>query len=141
MISADQFGLGNSSENYAYQVKKSNQQASFDLYSKTLDLIKSLGKSSSDLFLAGWSGGGVTVMGFLEALESKGIKVQGAAVAAGPWDQVMLMNSAIFTPRDGSDGNTPDASWLTFLLIYTAFSLSGYNEKASIAEDVLSKYY
>jgi hypothetical protein len=26
-------------------------------------------------------------------------------------------------------------------LIYTAFSLSGYNEKASIAEDVLGKYY
>ena len=141
VISADQFGLGNSTENYAYQVKKSNQQASFDLYSKSLDLIKSLGKSSSDLFLAGWSGGGVTVMGFLEALESKGIKVQGASVAAGPWDQVMLMNSAIFTPRDGSDGNTPDASWLNFLLIYTAFSLSGYNEKASIAEDVLGKYY
>ena len=141
VISADQFGLGNSTENYAYQVKKSNQQASFDLYSKSLDLIKSLGKSSSDLFLAGWSGGGVTVMGFLEALESKGIKVQGASVAAGPWDQAMLMNSAIFTPRDGSDGNTPDASWLNFLLIYTAFSLSGYNEKASIAEDVLGKYY
>lgn len=141
VISADQFGLGNSTENYAYQVKKSNQQASFDLYSKSLDLIKSLGKSSSDLFLAGWSGGGVTVMGFLEALENKGIKVQGASVAAGPWDQVMLMNSAIFTPRDGSDGNTPDASWLNFLLIYTAFSLSGYNEKASIAEDVLGKYY
>ena len=141
VISADQFGLGNSTENYAYQVKKSNQQASFDLYSKSLDLIKSLGKSSSDLFLAGWSGGWVTVMGFLEALENKGIKVQGASVAAGPWDQVMLMNSAIFTPRDGSDGNTPDASWLNFLLIYTAFSLSGYNEKASIAEDVLGKYY
>ena len=141
VISADQFGLGNSTENYAYQVKKSNQQASFDLYSKSLDLIKSLGKSSSDLFLAGWSGGGVTVMGFLEALESKGIKVQGAAVAAGPLDGVMLMNSAIFTPRDGSDGNTPDASWLNFLLIYTAFSLSGYNQKASIAEDVLGKYY
>ncbi|WP_341899384.1 prolyl oligopeptidase family serine peptidase [Synechococcus sp. UW140] len=141
VISADQFGLGNSTENYAYQVKKSNQQASFDLYSKSLDLIKSLGKSSSDLFLAGWSGGGVTVMGFLEALESKGIKVQGASVAAGPWDQVMLMNSAIFTPRDGSDWNTPDASWLNFLLIYTAFSLSGYNGKASIPEDVLGKYY
>ena len=141
VISADQFGLGNSTENYAYQVKKSNQQASFDLYSKSLDLIKSLGKSSSDLFLAGWSGGGVTVMGFLEALERKGIKVQGAAVAAGPLDGVMLMNSAIFTPRDGSDGNTPDASWLNLLLIYTAFSLSGYNEKASIAEDVLGKYY
>ena len=141
VISADQFGLGNSTENYAYQVKKSNQQASFDLYSKSLDLIKSLGKSSSDLFLAGWSGGGVSVMGFLEALESKGIKVQGAAVAAGPLDGVMLMNSAIFTPRDGSDGNTPDASWLSRLLIYTTFSLSGYNEKASIAEDVLGKYY
>jgi pimeloyl-ACP methyl ester carboxylesterase len=141
VISADQFGLGNSTENYAYQVKKSNQQASFDLYFKSLDLIKSLGKSSSDLFLAGWSGGGVSVMGFLETLESKGIKVQGAAVAAGPLDGVMLMNSAIFTPRDGSDGNTPDASWLNLLLIYTAFSLSGYNEKASIAEDVLGKYY
>lgn len=141
VISADQFGLGNSSENYAYQVKKSNQQASFDLYSKSLDLIKSLGKSSSDLFLAGWSGGGVTVIGFLEELESKGIKVQGAAVAAGPWDQVMLMNSAIFNPRDGADGNTPDADWLNYLLVYTAFSLSGYNEKAYIPEDVLGKYY
>jgi len=141
VISADQFGLGNSTENYAYQVKKSNQQASFDLYSKTLDLIKSLGKSSSDLFLAGWSGGGVTVAGFLEELESKRIKVQGAAVAAGPWDQEMLMKSAIFTPRDGADGNTPDAEWLNYLLVYTAFSLSGYNEKAYIAEDVLGRYY
>ena len=141
VISADQFGLGNSTEDYAYQVKRSNQQASFDLYSKSLDLIKSLGKSSSDLFLAGWSGGGVTVAGFLEELESKEIKVQGAAIAAGPWDQVMLMNSAIFNPRDGADGNTPDADWLNYLLVYTAFSLSGYNEKAYIAEDVLGKYY
>ena len=80
-------------------------------------------------------------MGFLEALESKGIKVQGASVAAGPWDGVMLMNSAIFSPRDGADGNTPDADWLNYLLVYTAFSLSGYNEKAYIAEDVLGKYY
>ena len=141
VISADQFGLGNSTEDYAYQVKRSNQQASFDLYSKSLDLIKSLGKSSSDLFLAGWSGGGVTVAGFLEELESKGIKVQGAAIAAGPWDQEMLMKSAIFNPRDGADGNTPDADWLNYLLVYTAFSLSGYNEKAYIAEDVLGKYY
>ncbi|MEN9878364.1 MAG: hypothetical protein RLZZ158_1403, partial [Cyanobacteriota bacterium] len=141
VISADQFGLGNSTENYAYQVKKSNQQASFDLYSKSLDLIKSLGKSSSDLFLAGWSGGGVTVAGFLEELESKGVNVQGAAIAAGPWDQEMLMKSAIFSPRDGADGNTPDADWLNYLLVYTAFSLSGYNEKACIAEDVLGKYY
>ncbi len=141
VISADQFGLGNSTENYAYQVKRSNQQASFDLYSKSLDLIKSLGKSSSDLYLAGWSGGGVTVAGFLEELERKGIKVQGTAIAAGPWDQVMLMDSAIFNPRDGADGNTPDADWLNYLLVYTAFSLSGYNEKAYIAEDVLGKYY
>ena len=141
VISADQFGLGNSTENYAYQVKKSNQQASFDLYSKSLDLIKSLGKSSSDLFLAGWSGGGVTVAGFLEELESNGVNVQGAAIAAGPWDQEMLMKSAIFSPRDGADGNTPDADWLNYLLVYTAFSLSGYNEKAYIAEDVLGKYY
>jgi len=104
-------------------------------------LIKSLGKSSSDLYLAGWSGGGVTVAGFLEELESKEIKVQGTAIAAGPWDQVMLMDSAIFNPRDGADGNTPDADWLNYLLVYTAFSLSGYNDKAYIAEDVLGRYY
>ena len=51
------------------------------------------------------------------------------------------MKSAIFNPRDGADGNTPDADWLNYLLVYTAFSLSGYNEKAYIAEDVLGKYY
>ena len=141
VISADQFGLGNSTENYAYQVKRTNQQASLDIYLKSLDLLNSLGKSSSDLFLAGWSGGGVTVAGFLEELESKNIKVDGAAIAAGPWDQEMLMNSAIFEPRDGEDGNTPDAIWLNYLLAYTAFSLSGYNKKAYIAEDVLGKYY
>ena len=141
MISADQFGLGNSTENYAYQVKKSNQQASLDLYLRALDLIESLGKSSSALYLSGWSGGGVTVAGFLEQLEAKGIKVKGTAVAAGPWDQEMLMSAAIFSPRDGADGNTPDASWLNYLLAYTAFSLSGYNGKASVAEDTLGKYY
>ncbi len=141
VISADQFGLGNSTENYAYQVKESNQQASFDLYLKALNLINSLGKSSYTLYLSGWSGGGVTVVGFLEELESKGIKVNGTAVAAGPWDQEMLLSTAIFSPRDGKDGNTEDAKWLNYLLIYTAFSLSGYNEKTNIAEDILGKYY
>jgi len=141
VISADQFGLGNSTENYAYQVKKSNQQASLDLYFRALSLIKTFGKNVSDLFLSGWSGGGVTVAGFLEALENKGIKVKGAAVAAGPWDQEMLMSAAIFSPRDGADGNTADAIWLNYLLAYTTFSLSGYNEKPYIAEDMLGKYY
>jgi len=141
VISADQFGLGNSTENYAYQVKESNQQASIDLYTKALGLIESLDKSSSTLYLNGWSGGGVTVAGFLEELEAKGIKVKGTAVAAGPWDQEMLLSTAIFSPRDGKDGNTPDALWLNYLLSYTAFSLSGYNKKANVAEDTLGKYY
>jgi pimeloyl-ACP methyl ester carboxylesterase len=141
VISSDPYGLGNSLENYAYVTKKSNQQSSLDNYRASLKLLDSLNKSVSALFLGGWSSGGVSAMGFAEKLEEEHIDINGVAITGGPLDLEMTINSAIWNPRDGSDGNTPEAPWFNYILTQTAFALSSYEDRGNVAEKVLGKYY
>ena len=141
VISSDQLGLGNSIENYGYVTKQANQNASLNLYKSSLQLLQSSNKEVSNLFVAGFSSGAVTAMSFVEALEAQNIKVDGIAVTGGPLNLEMNVNGAIWNPRKGTDGNTPDAIWYHFVFLLTAFSLAAYSGNEKATEDVLGKYY
>lgn len=141
VIIGDQYGLGNNPEYYAYLAKKSNQQSSLDNYKSASELLSALNKRISNLYVAGWSIGGVTAVGLAERLEQQGIELSGVAIAGAPLDLAMNVNAGIWNPRNGSDGNTPEAPWIYNVLVQSAFSLDWYSDRGNIAEDILGKYY
>ena len=59
LIAADYFGIGNSNEPEAYTVKASEQQACLDLYKAVIAFLDNEQIAYSDLFLTGWSQGGL----------------------------------------------------------------------------------
>jgi hypothetical protein len=141
VFSADQYGLGNSTERYSYLTKAANQQVSLDNLRASLGLLEANKKSISKLFVSGFSSGGVTAMSFAEKLEQIGINPDGVAITGGPLNLEMNINAAIWNPRDGSDGNTPEATWLNYILVLSAFALEAYSGEEQVAEDILGKYY
>lgn len=141
VIIGDQYGLGNNPENYAYFTKQSNQQSSYDNYKSAYELLSALNKNISSLFAAGWSSGGVSSMSLAERLEQEGIQLNGVAIAGGPLDIATNVSAAVWNRRDGSDGNTPEAPWINYVLMYSAFSLDSYSDADNVAKDILGRYY
>lgn len=141
VIAADYFGMGDSTEPEAYTVKASHQQACLDLYRCTEKWLKSRQAEVSDLFLAGWSQGGLVTLDFLEKLEQEGVKVKAASTASAPADPYAAALPWFFHPRDGKDGNTADAVWVNTVLILTAFSYENYYSRPGLAEAVFNKDY
>ena len=136
VIAADYFGMGDSKEPEAYTLKASEQQACLDLYLATLNFLK-LEKNitPSNLFLTGWSQGGLVTTGFLEKLESLDIPVKAASTASSPNDLFAAMNGWIYKPRK------IDASWLNTLVALTVFSYENYLSKPDLAKEVLKTAY
>ena len=141
VIAADYFGMGDSTEPEGYTVKASHQQACLDLYRSTQEWLKSKDAGVSDLFVAGWSQGGLVTLDFLEKLEQEGIKVKAASTASAPADPFAAASAWLFHPRDGKDGNTADAVWVNTVLILTAFSYENYYSRPGLAEEVFNKDY
>jgi pimeloyl-ACP methyl ester carboxylesterase len=141
VIIGDQYGLGNNLEDYAYFAKTSNQQSSLDNYNSASELLSSLNKKISNLYVAGWSSGGISAVGLAERLEQEGVELSGVAIAGGPLDLAMNINAGLWNPRDGSDGNTPEAPWINNILVLSAFSLGSYSGQDKVAEDILGNYY
>ncbi|MSR05401.1 MAG: alpha/beta hydrolase, partial [Phycisphaerales bacterium] len=69
VIGADYFGMGTSAETDGYMVIGSHQQACMDMYRSSLAVLAKEGISPTELFVTGWSQGGVVSMCFLEVLE------------------------------------------------------------------------
>lgn len=141
VIAADYFGMGDSTEPEAYTVKASHQHACLDLYRCTEKWIKSQQAETSDLFLAGWSQGGLVTLDFLEKLEQEGIKVKAASTASAPADPFAAACAWFFHPRDGKDGNTADAVWVNTVLILTAFSYENYYSHPHLTAEVFNKNF
>jgi len=141
LIAADYFGMGESKEPEAYTVKASHQNACLDLYRCTQQWLKSRQAGASDLFLAGWSQGGLVTLDFLEKLELEGIKVKAASTASAPADPYAAALAWFFHPRDGKDGNTADAVWVNTVLILTTFSYENYYSHPRLAGEVFNKNY
>ncbi len=133
VIAADYFGLGDSKETEAFGIRASTQQACLDLYKASIEWLTAEKKiQQSDLFIAGWSQGGLNTTGFLEKLESVNIPVTAAATAAGPCDPFALVAGFLFHPRK------IDAAWRNILILLSAFSLENYYSSPGLAEEVLN---
>lgn len=126
VIAADYFGVGNSIENDGYISKPSQQQATLDMYNASLKLLAAQNKTASDLFLGGWSQGGLVTVDFLEKLESLDIPVRGAATASAPANVQLTSNAWYFNPRQYTQTNTGDAPWLNVVGELSNFSITGY---------------
>ena len=141
VIAADYFGMGDSKEPEAYSVKRSEQQACLDLYRSSLGLLKAQQVVVSDLFLAGWSQGGLVTMAFLEKLEAEQIKVRAASTASAPASTLAALSALVYNPRDGKDGNTADAAWINIVFILSAFSQENYLTIPGLARDFFKPEY
>jgi hypothetical protein len=141
VIAADSFGLGNSVENDGLFVKGSAQQASLDMHAAAQKLFAGLNLRTDKLFLNGWSQGGVVTVALQEALEARGVKIDGVSTVAASVNREMGMNRLLFNPRPYSTTTPPDAPGLVTMLQLTAFSLEGYAGKPGAALELFGGNY
>lgn len=139
----DVFGLGNSNKynNYAYLLKASAAQWSTDFYTAASSLLEAQNLNASHLFLAGWSAGGLESAAWLENIESRGLTVDGIAVASSPLSAGPAERAAVFSPRPWTDTNTGDAVWLNGAVGLNSLSLGGYQGLPGTALDTLGPNY
>jgi|LakMenEpi03Aug12_release.lakeMendotaPanAssembly.Ray.scaffolds.fasta_scaffold02415_8 hypothetical protein len=141
VIAADSFGLGNSVELDSFLAKQSGQQANLDMHAASQKLLQSLALTADKLFLNGWSTGGLATIAFQEALEAKGVKIDGVSTAATPSDLEMFVNRMIFNPRPYSDTTVPDGPWNVAIPQLAAFSLGAYGRKPGAALELFGGNY
>ena len=99
VIGADYFGRGDSDLPDSYLLKRSTQQATYDMLLAAQSVLKSLGVSISKQFISGWSQGGWATMAFLQKLEGLRVPVTAAAVASGPVDISLIINRWLNNPQ------------------------------------------
>ncbi len=132
VMAADYFGMGDSADlPEAYFVKASAQQATYDLYRRTRSFLKSKGVTQSDLFVGGWSLGGLNATGLLEKLEDAKVPVRAAFTASAPSDPFAALNGLVFYPRPDVD-----APWTQTVLGLSVFAFDNYYSRG-LARKVL----
>ena len=141
VIAPDYFGVGNSVEDDSFVVKKSEQQACLDMHAAAQKLFASLNLRTDKLFLNGWSQGALVSVSFQEALEAKGVKVDGVSTAATPADTGMFGEQFIFNPRPYSTTTVPNAAWSIFVHQFSSFALSGYSGQTSAPLELFGGNY
>ena len=135
LIGADYFGLGTSPEKEGYMVKKSHQQATYDMLVASRAVLSELQIATPKLYLAGWSQGGFVTMAMLEKLEAAGVQVKAAATASAPLDVFAALSGFLDFPRKN------DATWVPTLFMLSAFSFENYYGVPGLARSVLSDEY
>ena len=135
VIGADYFGLGISEEKEGYLVVKSHQQACYDMYEIAKKILEKEQVQPTDLFLTGWSQGGLVTMAFLEKLENSGVKVKAAGTACGPSDGYIMLNTALFFPRK------IDAPWLSVGLAMMACAYEEYYKVPGLVSSFINPEY
>ena len=141
VVAADYIGIGNSVENDAFFVKQSGQQACLDMLTASDRLLASRSLYRSDLFLNGWSQGGIATVAFQEALEARGVSIRGVSTSAAAPDTNLLVTQSIFNRRPYSTVTVPDAPWRVFVPQFSAFSLGGYHGQVNAPLEVLGGNY
>lgn len=133
MIAADYFGMGGSAaEPEAYFVKASTQRASLDLYLDALAFLKSRGIAQQELFIGGWSQGGLNATGLQERFEEDGIPLTATFTASAPADPYAALNGLLFYPRPGID-----AAWTNTIMALSVFAFQNYYGPPDLAEKTL----
>jgi pimeloyl-ACP methyl ester carboxylesterase len=136
VIAADYIGLGDSTEPDGYGVRSLCQQACLDMYRASAPWItKKTGAQQVDLYLAGWSQGGMNTLSFIQKLESEKVPVKAVATAAAPCDQFTMISGYLFQPR------AIDAEWKKAVVILSVFSYENYFKKPNLSKSVINKDY
>jgi len=133
VIGADYFGMGTSTEKDGYMVIGSQQQACMDMYRSSLAVMAKEGISAKELFLTGWSQGGVVTMCFLEVLEKNNVAVAAVGTAAAQCDGYVMLSGFLNHPR------SIDAPWVSAMFILTAFSYEEYYGVPGLAKALFTE--
>lgn len=133
LIAADYFGMGGSAaEPEAYFVKASTQRATVDLYRAARRFLESKGIAQKELFIGGWSQGGLNATGLQERFEEDGIPVTASFTASAPADPYAALNGLLFYPRAGID-----AAWTNTIMALSVFAFQNYYGPADLAKQTL----
>lgn len=133
VIGADYFGLGQSTEPDGYVVLGSHQQACFDMLQVGQRVLSSQGIEPAEVFLTGWSQGGVVTMSFLDKLEGLGVPVRAAGTASAQCDGLVMLTGFLQFPRP------LDAPWVSAMFILTAFSYENYYRQPGLARSLFTE--
>ena len=133
VIGADYFGMGDSTEPEGYAVKASHQQACTDMLAAAKAVLGDLKIETANLYLAGWSQGGLVTMAFLEKLEADGVEVTAAATASAPRSTSSWRSTASST----SPGQI-DATWVNTLFILSSFAYENYYGVPGLARSLFT---
>lgn len=121
VVAADYFGNGTlSSVPNSYFLKRSAEQAMFDMHTASLEFLRTKNLQPGKLFLLGWSQGGYNTMLHFRMLESADIPVAAAATASGPGSPFQLVTRALYAPRPF------DAVWEPLIITNIIFAYESY---------------
>lgn len=134
VMAADLVGMGADTGRNpeGYMIKGVSSQANLDLYRDVVDYLAKNRIQASHLFLGGWSQGGFNTTGFLERLESEGVKVKAAFTAAAPNDVLAAVNAGIFHPLPS------DTKYFAPFLAQTAFACEAHGGPKDLARQTLA---
>ncbi len=121
VVAADYFGNGSlSSVPNTYFLKRSTEQAMFDMHTASLEFLKKKSIQPGKLFLLGWSQGGYNTMLHFRMLEGANIPVTATATASGPASPFQLITRGLYKPRPF------DAPWIPPSLTNVIFAYETY---------------
>ncbi|HPU15550.1 MAG TPA: prolyl oligopeptidase family serine peptidase, partial [Polymorphobacter sp.] len=135
VIGADYFGRGISDLPDSYLVKRSTQQAAYDMLVAANDVLKAQQVTPGKLFVSGWSQGGWGTMVFLQRLEELGIKVTAAAAASAPVDVYLT------TVRWMSNPQPVDAVYLPGCTALQLQAQEYYLQQSGLTEAAINPQY
>lgn len=133
LMAPDYFGMGGDAKGpEAYFVKESTQQAGEDLYLDVMSFLQEKGIARQELFIGGWSQGGLNATGLQERFEARGFPLTASFTASAPSDPYAAMSGLMFYPRPGID-----ASWINTIIALSVFAFENYNGPADLARQTL----
>ena len=133
LVAPDYFGMGGSAaEPEAYFVKSSTQRASEDIYLAAQRFLALKGIAQTQLFIGGWSQGGLNATGLQERFEEDAIPVTATFTASAPADPYAALNGLLFYPRPGID-----APWVNTIMALSVFAFENYFGPADLARQTL----
>lgn len=136
VMAADYFGLGVASgSNEAYMMRHSTAQVVYDLYLDVRAYLDSQEIGVSDVFVGGWSQGGLNTTGLLALLESRGVPVTAAFTASAPSDPFAALNGMFYHP------SSSDAPWINTIIALTVFSCQNHMGPSGLARATIAPEY
>lgn len=132
VIAADYFGNGAlSTVPNAYFLKRSTEQAMFDMHTASLAFLQQKNIRPGKLFLLGWSQGGYNTMLHFRTLEGARIPVAATATAAAPASPLQLITRGLYARRPF------DAPWEPPALSNVVFAYETYFGLTGVAKELI----